>query len=134
MECPTSVSSPHKTTQTCRCCREGNTKWEDLNLDDIDVRMKWAGMFHRRKKTPGKFMMRLKVGVAVTPVMQLPTVPHTTKSHQSGVVRGGQPEIVACPTMHHSYHSLLSFQKVPGGLSERIRRLQGLPDVAPHAV
>jgi ferredoxin-nitrite reductase len=41
--------------------REGKTKWEDLDLDDIDTRAKWAGMFHRRKRTPGKFMMRLKV-------------------------------------------------------------------------
>lgn len=41
--------------------KEGNTKWEDLNLDDIDIRMKWAGLFHRGKRTPGKFMMRLKV-------------------------------------------------------------------------
>lgn len=41
--------------------REGNTKWEDLNLDDLDLRLKWAGLFHRRKRTPGRFMMRLKV-------------------------------------------------------------------------
>lgn len=41
--------------------REGTTKWEDLNLDDIDVRLKWAGLFHRSKRTPTKFMMRLKV-------------------------------------------------------------------------
>eukprot|EP00891_Asterochloris_glomerata_P008527 jgi/Astpho2/8527/Aster-05562 len=51
--------------------REGNTKWEDLNLDDIDVRMKWAGMFHRRKRTPGKFMMRLKVPNGELTVEQL---------------------------------------------------------------
>ena len=41
--------------------RAGNTSWEDLGLDDIDVRLKWAGLFHRRKRAPGKFMMRLKV-------------------------------------------------------------------------
>lgn len=41
--------------------REGNTKWEDLDLDDVDIRLKWAGLFHRRKRTPGRFMMRLKV-------------------------------------------------------------------------
>ncbi|GIL76708.1 hypothetical protein Vretimale_8819 [Volvox reticuliferus] len=41
--------------------KEGKTKWEDLDLDDIDIRMKWAGLFHRGKRTPGKFMMRLKV-------------------------------------------------------------------------
>ena len=43
--------------------REGKTKWEDVDLDDIDVRLKWVGLFHRRKRTPGKFMMRLKVRI-----------------------------------------------------------------------
>ncbi len=37
------------------------TTWEDLAIDDMDVRLKWAGLFHRKKRTPGKFMMRLKV-------------------------------------------------------------------------
>lgn len=41
--------------------REGKTKWEDINLDDMETRLKWAGLFHRRKRTPGRFMMRLKV-------------------------------------------------------------------------
>jgi len=41
--------------------REGNTTWQDLNLDDVDIRMKFAGMFHRGKRTPQRFMMRLKV-------------------------------------------------------------------------
>lgn len=41
--------------------REGKTSWEDIQGDDIDVRLKWAGLFHSRKRTPGRFMMRLKV-------------------------------------------------------------------------
>eukprot|EP00177_Eucheuma_denticulatum_P005430 GFKZ01009872.1.p1 GENE.GFKZ01009872.1~~GFKZ01009872.1.p1 ORF type:complete len:575 (-),score=87.87 GFKZ01009872.1:1207-2931(-) len=41
--------------------RKGETNWEDIHPDDIDVRLKWAGLFHRRKRTPGRFMMRLKV-------------------------------------------------------------------------
>lgn len=41
--------------------RDGKTTWQDLELDDIDLRLKWSGLFHRRKKTPGFFMMRLKV-------------------------------------------------------------------------
>jgi hypothetical protein len=32
-----------------------------LNLDDVDIRMKFAGLFHRGKRTPQRFMMRLKV-------------------------------------------------------------------------
>jgi len=41
--------------------RSGEKTWEELNLDDIDVRTKWAGLFHRKKRAPGTFMMRLKV-------------------------------------------------------------------------
>lgn len=41
--------------------REGSLTWEDLDQNDIDIRLKWVGMLHRRKKNPGKFMMRLKV-------------------------------------------------------------------------
>ena len=41
--------------------RSGQATWEDLDLDDIDTRLKWAGLFHRRKRVPGTFMMRLKV-------------------------------------------------------------------------
>lgn len=48
-------------TDLARLIREGETKWEDLDLDDIDVRLKWAGLFHRRKRHPGTFMMRVKV-------------------------------------------------------------------------
>ena len=44
--------------------RSGDYKWEDLNLDDLDVRLKWSGLFHRKKKAPGTYMMRLKVGQA----------------------------------------------------------------------
>jgi sulfite reductase beta subunit-like hemoprotein len=45
--------------------RSGRATWEDLDLDDIDTRLKWAGLFHRRKRVPGTFMMRLKVGTRV---------------------------------------------------------------------
>mmetsp|Transcript_14659 Transcript_14659/g.25331 ORF Transcript_14659/g.25331 Transcript_14659/m.25331 type:complete len:632 (-) Transcript_14659:205-2100(-) len=44
-----------------RKIREGETKWEDLHLDDLDKRLKWAGLFHRPKQAPGSFMMRLRV-------------------------------------------------------------------------
>lgn len=41
--------------------REGKSTFEELNLDDVDVRLKWAGLFHRKKRAPESFMMRLKV-------------------------------------------------------------------------
>lgn len=51
--------------------RRGDVAWEDLNLDDVDIRMKWAGLFHRAKRTPGKFMLRLKVPNGVLNAQQL---------------------------------------------------------------
>lgn len=41
--------------------RSGEYTWEELSLDDADIRLKWAGLFHRRKRNPGTFMMRAKV-------------------------------------------------------------------------
>lgn len=41
--------------------REGTTDFADLENDDLEIRLKWAGLFHRKKRTPGRFMMRLKV-------------------------------------------------------------------------
>lgn len=63
--------------ELARLLREGQTKWEDLNLDDVDIRLKWAGMFHRGKRTPKRFMMRLKVG-PLQHSSQQQHAPHTT--------------------------------------------------------
>lgn len=41
--------------------RSGEHTWEELSIDDADIRLKWAGLFHRRKRNPGTFMMRVKV-------------------------------------------------------------------------
>jgi len=51
--------------------RAGETKWEDIDTTDIDSRLKWVGLFHRRKRTPGRFMMRLKVPNGILNVEQL---------------------------------------------------------------
>ncbi|GAA0183617.1 reductase [Lithospermum erythrorhizon] len=37
-----------------------------LTKDDIDVRLKWLGLFHRRKHHYGRFMMRLKLPNGIT--------------------------------------------------------------------
>ncbi|XP_058190453.1 ferredoxin--nitrite reductase, chloroplastic [Rhododendron vialii] len=37
-----------------------------LTKDDIDTRLKWLGLFHRRKHQYGRFMMRLKLPNGVT--------------------------------------------------------------------
>nr|AGO67239.1 ferredoxin--nitrite reductase [Silene vulgaris] len=48
-----------------------NLSMEDVDAskhtkDDIDVRLKWLGLFHRRKNQYGRFMMRLKLPNGVT--------------------------------------------------------------------
>lgn len=45
------------------------TRWEDLAIDDMDVRLKWAGLFHRKRRTPGRFMLRLKVRDSAVPCL-----------------------------------------------------------------
>ncbi|KAL1290448.1 hypothetical protein HN51_058935 [Arachis hypogaea] len=37
-----------------------------LTKDDIDIRLKWLGLFHRRKHQYGRFMMRLKLPNGIT--------------------------------------------------------------------
>ncbi|RCV08498.1 hypothetical protein SETIT_1G331300v2 [Setaria italica] len=37
-----------------------------VTKDDVDVRLKWLGLFHRRKHQYGRFMMRLKLPNGVT--------------------------------------------------------------------
>jgi ferredoxin-nitrite reductase len=54
-----------------RKIREGEMTWEDVEKADLDSRLKWVGMLHRGKRTPGRFMMRLKVPNGVITVDQL---------------------------------------------------------------
>ncbi|CAB9499834.1 Ferredoxin--nitrite reductase, chloroplastic (Fragment) [Seminavis robusta] len=44
-----------------RKIREGEMTWEEVEKADLDTRLKWVGMLHRGKRTPGQFMMRMKV-------------------------------------------------------------------------
>jgi ferredoxin-nitrite reductase len=44
-----------------RKIREGEMTWEEVEKADLETRLKWVGMLHRGKRTPGQFMMRLKV-------------------------------------------------------------------------
>ena len=43
-----------------RKIREGEMTWEEVEKADLDTRLKWVGMLHRGKRTPGQFMMRLR--------------------------------------------------------------------------
>eukprot|EP00521_Asterionellopsis_glacialis_P009376 CAMPEP_0195286458 /NCGR_PEP_ID=MMETSP0707-20130614/3907_1 /TAXON_ID=33640 /ORGANISM="Asterionellopsis glacialis, Strain CCMP134" /LENGTH=608 /DNA_ID=CAMNT_0040346097 /DNA_START=164 /DNA_END=1990 /DNA_ORIENTATION=+ len=41
--------------------RAGEMTWEEVEAADMDNRLKYVGMLHRNKRTPGQFLMRLKV-------------------------------------------------------------------------
>jgi hypothetical protein len=43
-----------------KAIREGSLSWEDIEKADMDTRLKWVGLLHRSKRTPGRFMMRLR--------------------------------------------------------------------------
>lgn len=40
--------------------RAGSLTWEEIEKSDMDTRLKWVGLLHRAKRTPGRFMMRLR--------------------------------------------------------------------------
>ena len=48
--------------QLAALLKSGATTWDALDLDDVDVRLKWVGLFHRRKRTPGKVSGMKKKG------------------------------------------------------------------------
>jgi ferredoxin-nitrite reductase len=41
--------------------RAGEMTWKEVEKADIDTRIKYVGMLHRNKRTPGQFLLRLKV-------------------------------------------------------------------------
>ena len=46
--------------------RSGEMNWEDVEKADMNTRLKWVGLVHRDKRTPGKFMMRMRLPNGVT--------------------------------------------------------------------
>jgi len=58
-------------TEYAAAIRSGTIDWKDIASDDMDIRVKYAGMFHRKKATPGKFMMRLRVPNGILNSQQL---------------------------------------------------------------
>jgi len=44
-----------------RKIREGEMTWKEVEKADLECRLKFVGMIHRGKRTPGQFMVRLKV-------------------------------------------------------------------------
>ena len=46
--------------------RAGELNWEDIEKMDMNTRLKWVGLVHRDKRTPGRFMMRLRLPNGIT--------------------------------------------------------------------
>jgi len=46
--------------------RAGEMNWEDVEKMDMNTRLKWVGLVHRDKRTPGRFMMRLRLPNGIT--------------------------------------------------------------------
>merc|ERR1719502_2211887 len=46
--------------------RAGTLDWKDVEKMDMNTRLKWVGLVHRDKRTPGRFMMRLRLPNGVT--------------------------------------------------------------------
>ena len=41
--------------------RAGTLDWESVEKMDMNTRLKWVGLVHRDKRTPGRFMMRMRL-------------------------------------------------------------------------
>ncbi|QDZ18662.1 ferredoxin-nitrite reductase [Chloropicon primus] len=54
------------------------------NAGDIDIRLKWFGLFHRRKQQYGKFMMRLKLPNGIVTSEQLRVLAEITDEAGEG--------------------------------------------------
>jgi ferredoxin-nitrite reductase len=46
--------------------RAGTLDWSDIEKGDMNTRLKWVGLVHRDKRTPGRFMMRLRLPNGIT--------------------------------------------------------------------
>ena len=53
--------------------RSGELDWKEIEKADMDTRLKWVGLLHRSKRTPGRFMMRLRTpnGIVTSALMRL---------------------------------------------------------------
>jgi len=54
-----------------KAIRAGTLDWEDIEKADMDTRLKWVGLLHRSKRTPGRFMLRLRTPNGIVTSEQL---------------------------------------------------------------
>ena len=54
--------------------------WENIPVDDRDLRLKWLGVFFR-PVTPGEFMLRLRVPQGILTAQQLITIGHIIQNY-----------------------------------------------------
>ena len=78
--------------------RSGKTEWKDLDDKDIDSRLKFAGLLHRRKRAPGTFMMRLKVPNGIVTSDQMRFYAKSVEKYKQGDVLGDALGVVDITT------------------------------------
>lgn len=66
--------------------RAGEMTWEEVEKADMDTRLKYVGMLHRNKRTPGQFMMRLKVPNGIVNSKQLRFYAYSVEKYGEGGV------------------------------------------------
>jgi|EP00900_Chrysochromulina_parva_P009776 ferredoxin-nitrite reductase len=54
-----------------KAIRAGTLTWEEVEKNDLDQRLKWVGLLHRGKRTPGRFMMRLRTPNGIVTAEQM---------------------------------------------------------------
>ncbi|GAX28282.1 ferredoxin-nitrite reductase [Fistulifera solaris] len=69
-----------------RKIREGEMTWEEVEKADLDTRLKYVGMLHRNKRTPGQFMMRLKVPNGIVNSDQMRFYASCVEKYENGCV------------------------------------------------
>eukprot|EP00591_Stephanopyxis_turris_P018276 CAMPEP_0195537444 /NCGR_PEP_ID=MMETSP0794_2-20130614/47935_1 /TAXON_ID=515487 /ORGANISM="Stephanopyxis turris, Strain CCMP 815" /LENGTH=792 /DNA_ID=CAMNT_0040671157 /DNA_START=88 /DNA_END=2466 /DNA_ORIENTATION=- len=66
--------------------RAGETDWDEIEKADLETRLKWVGMVHRGKRTPGQFMMRLRVPNGIVNADQMRFYADCVENRSKGVV------------------------------------------------
>ena len=51
--------------------RAGTMTWEKVEKANMNTRLKYVGLIHRDKRTPGQFLMRLKVPNGIVNINQM---------------------------------------------------------------
>ena len=96
--------------------RAGTLTWEEIEKNDMDQRLKWVGMLHRAKRTPGRFMFRLRTpnGIVTSEQMRFYADAVEPYGPEIGVI-----DITTRPNIQLRGVALEDADKIIDGLAER---------------